>query len=184
MPTYEWSSALNEAVYTLGNPPKWSPYPLPMTPVLVAQTDSPLGAGSTLVRCEYFMAASATLATTAAIQEAFQLASVSIIAIGEVYPNTSGGIPDPRTGPDVPAAITAVASLRAVRGDSGTDTPGAYAWSTDGYVTSHAVRGPAKYGGGTPQLRVAIYTPNLFEGVWPGTANSSEIFHLRALWKA
>lgn len=183
MTTYQWSSALNEALYPLGNPPKWSPYPLPMTPVVVAQTDSPLGPGSYLERCEFYMAGSATLDTAAAIAEKFQAESISVIAIGEVYPNTAGGIPDPRTGPDVPAALTAVGTVRSVRGDSGTDSPHGMVWSTDGYVTSHAVRGPGRYGGGTPQLRVAIYTPNLFNGLWIGTANTSEIYHVRALWR-
>lgn len=183
MPTYQWSSDLQEAVYSLGNPPKWAPFPLPMTPVIVASTQSPLGAGSYLERCEFAMSGSVTMGVAGAISEKHQVESISIVAIGEVYPTGAAGIPDPRTGPNVPAAITAVATLRAERGDAGSDSPLGAHYSTGGYVTSHATRGPAKYGGGTPELRVAIYTPNLFNAFWIGTCNTSEFFHLRALWR-
>lgn len=183
MTSYQWSSELQEAVYSLGTPPKWAPYPLPAVPVLVASTQSPLGPGSFLERCELYIAASATMAPASGISAKHQLASLSMLAIGEVYPTGTAGLPDPRTGTNVPAAITAVAHLNSFYGDSGTDTDYGASWSTDGYVTSHAVRGPAKYGGGTPELRVAVYTPNLFNAFWLGSADTSEVYHVRALWR-
>lgn len=183
MASYEWSEGLYEAVSPLGTPPKWSPYPLPMTPVLAISTQSPLGAGSYLERCELLVAASATLAVSATIAEKHQAEAVNILAAGEVYSTGTAGIPDPRSGATAPAAITAVATLRAVRGDAGSDTPSACVYSTGGYVTSQAVRGPARYGGGTPELRIGIYTPNLYNGLWIGTADTSELYVIRALWR-
>lgn len=183
MATYEWSAGIYQAVNALGTPPKWSPYPLPMTATLAISTQSPLGAGSYLERCELYIAASATLASTASIAEKHQAEAVNILALGRVYSTGSAGIPDPSATGASEAAITAVAQARGVRGAAGTDTPSAVIYATDGYVTSHAVRGPAKYGGGTPELRIGIYTPNLYNGLWIGTADTTELYHVRALWR-
>jgi hypothetical protein len=58
-----------------------------------------------------------------------------------------------------------------------------FRFDTGGYVTSHAVRGPAKYGGGTPELRIGLWTTNYFDATWLGEADTWTTIHLRALWR-
>lgn len=183
MPHYEWSQGIYEAVNPLGTPPKWSPYPLPMPPTLAISTQSPLGAGSYLERCRVFVAASATLASTATIAEKHQAEAINILVLGDVYSVGSAGIPDASASGPSSGVVSAVACARALRGDAGTDTQSALAYSTGKWVDSEAVRGPAKYGGGTPELRIGIYTPNLYNGLWIGTADTTEVYVVRALWR-
>lgn len=183
MTSYQWSSALFESVYALGHPPKWFPFPLDGGPVLAVSTQSPLGEGSYLERVEFFMTGSATLVGSIDDPTMAQLADVSVIALGEVYATGEAGLPDPRTGTNVPGALRAAANMRVSISPSTTTFAAVGSFSTDGYVTSHAVRGPAKYGGGTPELRVAVYSPNQYTSDTIGAMDSSECYSLYALWR-
>jgi hypothetical protein len=180
----QWTTDVFEAVNTLGNPPVWFAATLPMTPQLACATSSPYGAGSVLERCEFYAAASATLLTGAGTSDEFQLDGLSMLFQAEVYSAGTGGLPDPRTGSNTPGVLTASASPRYKATRGAATVQASYGWSTGGYVTSVAKRGPAHYGSGVPELRVAVYTPNLFDPSTIGLIDSTDLYVVRALWKA
>jgi hypothetical protein len=181
--TYKWSSALIEAATPLGHPPVWAPFPIPTGPTLAASTQSPLGAGSYLERCELYATGGGIVTPTTTWSDVYSAAAMSVILIGEVYATGSAGIPDPRTGTDVPAAVTAAADMQVAFQGLSTSPEATLRFSTGGYVTSHAVRGPAKYGGGTPELRIGLWTTNYFDATFLGETDTWSTVHVRALWR-
>lgn len=180
-----WTTTLNEFIFPLGNVPNWAVATPPMAPKLVAASVSPLGPNSIMERCEFYFQGSATLNGTGAMTDQFQLDAMSMMFAAEVYDSSSSTVPNPKTSTNASFVLTAAGQLRARSAGSIAGVEGSWIYSTPGYVTSVAKRGPAQYGSGaTPALRVGVYTPNQYQFTWAGSANSSELYVLRTLWKA
>jgi hypothetical protein len=177
--TYEWSNHYIADVSVIGTDPDWY---AGASPVQAITTESPLGDGSTLVRSELFLALAWNRVGPGHETTHALMALLSLSAMGDVYPVGSGGFPDPTTRAE--AQITAAG--RPVLFDvwDGANYCGHGTLGTDGFVTSQGIRGPAKYGGGTPELRVGLKVGNA------GATNlifqeyaCSWTYHLRALWR-
>jgi hypothetical protein len=177
---YEWSNELVRNVFTLGNVPTWYTWEAPAA--LAATTQSPLGEGSTLERCQLFAAASATVVEAPITEDPFQLHAVSILLMAEVFPVGAPGLPDPNTSGALPAALTAVASVQAIADPDPSASLTAVAYSTGSIVTTHSERTPAHYGAGVPELRLSVFGACLFDVNILGATDSSEMYWLRALW--
>jgi hypothetical protein len=177
--TYAWSNAYVSGEETTGTNPTWY---TPIDPVRAISTESPLGDGSTLVRSELFMHMAWWQLGSASLGEHGQMSSLAGHAAGEVYPVGAGGFPDPRSQAE--AQTTADFSALAQTSTIAANTEGFGVLSTGGFVTSQGIRGPAKYGVGTPELRVGLYVSHVaFTGMLTADYSTRWAYHLRALWR-
>jgi hypothetical protein len=180
MGTYEWTQKVISNVYPLGNEPGW--WTLAGDPHQAITCASPNGDGDILVRTEFFASASASVLGDGLGVEPFQFHAISILFLGEVYPDSAGGFPDPHLDGPSSGVISAVASVTALADPDPTASPTVVTYSTRGYVTSKGQRGPRKYGGGHPQIRIGMFGMNLFDEFILGATNSSETYAVRTLW--
>lgn len=179
--TTQWSAYLQEDAAPAGTAPLWATA-FPSIPDNVIYLQSPLGAGSTLERCEVYVAASATYDALEAEPDWWQVDSLSLIISGEVYNTLAPGNPDPRTSTDSQFVITGAATLQTRYPMGGGYSYGGATWSTEGYLQSRAKRGPDHYGGGVPELVVSVYAAPIFTPGWTDHVRTSGLFHARALW--
>lgn len=180
MGQYRWTQNHASHLWTLGNPPTW--WNTAATPVQVVATQSPGGAGDVLKRCEISCAMSGTVVGDPIVIDAWQMPSITMLFLGEVYPTGVAGFPDPSASGTVRAVISAAAAVRSLSMPDQAHSKISIAYSTDGYVTSKGQRGPAQYGGGHPELRIGMYAMNVADAFLPGELDSSELFTVRALW--
>lgn len=181
MPTYVWTQKVVQNIYTLGEPPDW--WNTALTPVQVVATESPGGPGDILERCEFSANMAAVLTHDPAVADPFQLQAISMAFVGEVYSVGAGGFPNPGLDGSVPGVITAMADVTAFAVPDPAASKRAVNYSTRGYVSSKGIRGPDKYGGGHPELRIGMFGLNVFNGLDPGVMDSSSTYVVRALWK-
>jgi len=182
VPTYEWSNQTIISQATSGTNPQWY---TATTPVQMITTQSPLGADSRLVRSELFFSLAWHRFTGVTGTHGNLPISMAALARGEVYSTGSGGFPDPRSNAPGKGVITADAAAFTNSYESDTFLVDSGRIATDGFVTSQGERGPADYGGGTPELRIGLFvahvtsTPLLlaaYDTYWT--------YHLRALWRS
>lgn len=179
--TTQWSSYLVEDAAPAGTNPLWCTA-FPAIPDNVIYLQSPLGAGSTLERCEVFISASATFDAGEAEADWWQGDSLSLLISGEVYGTLTPGNPDPRTSTDSQFVITGAATVQTRYNQGGGYSYGGVTWSTEGYLQSKAKRGPAHYGSDVPELVVSVYAAPLFTPGYFSHVRTSGIYHARALW--
>lgn len=180
MGTYNWANAYVSGFALTGLAPKWW---TPSDPVQAISCESPNGPGDVLVRTELSANQGLLNYITGGFANPADWYLLTTVMLGEVYSVGSGGFPDPRAGGVNSGVITAVLgnSVQPI-GTATAETDG-LTMQTPGLITSKGRRGPDKYGGGHPELRVGLWTSNC--GTWSDTvggATSAWTYWLRTLW--
>jgi len=176
---YEWRNTPGSANYGLGYPPLWY---TETNGVLLISQESPGGPGDVLHEVQLSYSAAATQTGGTLVTDEHQLWAFTTFLIGEVYEVGAGGFPDPSQPTEQGHAIRAMADVDALGIDYTDYSRGAVHLSTDGVVRSQARRGPNEYGPGHPEMRVGVWTSNVFDTSFPGGMLSSYAVMLSCLW--
>ena len=182
--SYEWVTAKNVGFYPptgSGDPPWYTPGPIAKA---VVRCPSAHGNGDILERVEVagywgFQAADATL-----VPDAIQ--GLQTHLIGEIG-SSSSTPPDPQATGAADFAFTGWLDWKWEVHTFGSPTntyPLAARASTNGYLTSHARRGPASYGGVSPYFVLGIITEDAnVSTLVKNHSQSYWAFYVRCLWR-
>lgn len=178
--TYEWTNVYDARVgYSTYTPPWWT-----SSSALVSTAVSPLGPGSTLVKCAVGIDIGIYCYTVGAFSNPAEGWMHDMVFGGEVYEVGSTTFPFIKGHTNETLAIAGECQTYTQQVGGKVDGTFGTRYQTGGLVWSEAKRGPDKYGSGTPELKVAVAFSNT--GVITdemGGFTISERFWVRALWR-
>ena len=158
MALLRWKSSFNNGLSTAGSAPVFY---TPSLPALVVTVPCAGGPGDVLERTFIRAYVSWSRLVGTGLHIAGGTIAMNMVLGAEVYPVGSPGVPDPTGAGGSRLQNRASADARPFVVPQGTNTTDFGSMSTDGWSESAGIRGPAAYGGGTPELRVSCFTWNI-----------------------
>lgn len=181
MPTYEWTQSSVQSVTTLGSIPIYSSF---SGTAKILQCPGPAVSDCTLVRTEFagYIGENA-LGSPFPVPDPVSFVARSAYVLGECYAAGSTAAPDPDVTATVRALISAQLPVRSIFQSASATDNGVLVMSTDGYVTSKAIRGPADYGGGQATVNFGLWLSNELNTGWWAAVDTGCSFVARCLWR-
>jgi hypothetical protein len=179
--TYQWSNYYDSSVHTSGYTPSW----WTVGSVKYASSPDPFGGGGTLVRHGVSIDIAVYNYTIGAFANPAEGHVHDVAFATDVYETGVIGLPVITGHFPAPGALSGTCEMTSQ--NLGGKVDGVFVWraQTPAMVWSEAQRGPAYYGGGVGELRLAIAVSNcgLISDEMGGYTIAERVW-MRGLWKS